>query len=179
MHPRLTELKTFIDAERRALLASAAALPVVRWTEKPAPERWSVSDVLWHLHKTESNIAGLIRKKVAEARAGGHPAETDTSSVLGALDPAKLTDRTKKIDAPTPIIPTEVVDADTVKQQLADSRAALDEALSSADGLALGTILHPHRIFGDLNLYQWIEFVGLHERRHSEQVDEAVSSLTS
>jgi hypothetical protein len=177
MHPRLTELKTFVDAERRAVLASAAALPVARWTEKPAPDRWSVSDNLWHLQKIQRSISKLIRTKADEARAAGHPLETDVSSVLDTLDLDKATNRSKPFPAPWQSTPTEVVTADVVEQQLIDSRTAFHEALDAADGLALARISHPHPVFGEIDLYQWILFVGLHERRNAEQIDEAIKSL--
>jgi len=177
MHPRLAELKTFIDAERRALLAAAAALPVARWTEKPGPDRWSVSENLWHLQKIERTISKLIHKKATEARAAGHPLETKDSSVLNTLDAGKTTDRSKPIVSPPQAVPAEVVTADVVQQQLIESRAAFHEALEAADGLALASISHPHPVLGEIDLYQWILFVGLHERRHKMQVDETVKSL--
>jgi hypothetical protein len=38
------------------------------------------------------------------------------------------------------------------------------ETLRSADGLALGTITHPHPFFGTLSLYEWFALIGSHRQ---------------
>ena len=44
--------------------------------------------------------------------------------------------------------------------------------MQQADGLALGTISHPHQFLGALNLYQWVAFAAAHEFRHAAQIRE-------
>ncbi len=44
--------------------------------------------------------------------------------------------------------------------------------MREADGLALGNFSYPHPMFGPLDLYQWLVFVGLHESRHACQIRE-------
>ncbi|MDB4916548.1 MAG: DinB-like domain protein, partial [Gemmatimonadetes bacterium] len=70
-------------------------------------------------------------------------------------------------------------DSQTVLELLDASRAVLRDALAGADGLALGSIKHTHPAFGELDLYQWVLFVGLHERRHAGQVSEVISALSA
>jgi hypothetical protein len=177
MQPRLVELLAFLNDERENLLTTASALPGARWGERSVPDRWSVSEILWHLQRTETNIAGLIAKRTTKARAEHHPQETETSSVLGRVEMAKVTDRSKRLTSPSSIAPDEVPDEATVRGLLETSRAAMRNALTGADGLALGTIMHTHPAFGELDLYQWILFVGLHERRHGDQIGEVVAEL--
>jgi hypothetical protein len=102
MHRRLTELVDFVEAQRAALLDAVYAVPEERWTERPAPGRWSVSE---------------------------------------------------------------------------SSRTELHEAMRAADGLALSSVRVTHPRLGELDLYQWILFVGQHEARHREQIDEVVEQL--
>ena len=179
MHSRLTELLGYLEAERRDLIAAASVLPRERWIERPAPDRWAVSEVLCHLHKVERGVAKLINKRVGEARAVGHPAEAEEGSLLGALDGRGISSRSIRLQAPSQVAPTETPDADTVKQQLDESRAMLREAIASADGLALAAITHPHPVLGEINLYQWILFVGQHERRHADQITEVVTAVAA
>src|SRR3954470_6729445 len=73
MHSRLTELRDYVDAQRSALLAAAEALPRERWTERPAPDRWSMTELFEHLYKVEHGCARVIAKGATEARASGHP----------------------------------------------------------------------------------------------------------
>jgi len=65
-----------------------------------------------------------------------------------------------------------------VQQQLNESREMLRAAVAEADGLALGSITHPHPVLGEIDLYQWILFVGHHEARHAQQIDEVAQSVS-
>lgn len=178
MHPRLTELLDYLDARRAAVLDAASALPSERWTVRAAPDRWSVAEVCWHLQRVESGVAKLIRKRAAEARAQGHPAEDAEGSLLGALEGRRVTDRTVRIQAPPQVTPTEVLSAAAVQALLNESRAMLRAVIADADGLALGSITHPHPVLGEIDLYQWILFVGQHEERHVSQIAEAAAAAS-
>jgi DinB family protein len=178
MQPRLAELTEYLAQQRRAVLTAAALVPSELWTERPAPDRWSISHILEHLHRVEKGAAGLLAKRIAKARAEGCPAETETGTVLGTLDHFGVSDRRgKPLVAPEIVDPTVAPDRETAERQLAESRASLLAAIESGDGLALGDIRHTHLRFGELNLYEWILFVAEHERRHAEQVAETAASL--
>lgn len=177
MHPRLSELLDYLDAQRARVLVAASSLPTDHWTVRPAPDRWSVSEVCWHLQRVEQGVAKLIGKRAGEARARGHPRELAETSVLGGLEGRGVADRGRRIQAPPQVSPTELPDAATVQQQLEESRVLLRSALAEADGLALGSIVHPHPVLGDIDLYQWILFVGQHEERHLGQITETASAV--
>jgi uncharacterized damage-inducible protein DinB len=177
MHPRLTELVEYVDAQRAALLDAASAIPPERWTERPSPDRWSVAEVLEHLYMVEHSCARVIAKRAAEARAAGHPAETATSSRLGALDGSDFRDRTTRREAPERVAPTGALSSDEVRSAVDRSRAELREAIAAADGLALESVRFAHARLGDLDLYQWILFIGHHEARHTAQVIEIMTQL--
>lgn len=60
------------------------------------------------------------------------------------------------------------------KAQLAATRAAFLETIagvSEQDGLTYG---FKHMVFGMLSVRQWIDLIGLHERRHILQVKEMI-----
>lgn len=179
MQPRLTEIVASLEAQRAAALHAASALPHERWTTRPAPDRWSVSEILEHLYRVERGIAPLVSKRAAEARESGHPEETESASVIGTFVDRGVSDRRTKLDAPERVVPTECPEASTVLTRLASSRAALLEAVASADGLALESIRAVHPRLGEINLYEWIHFVGLHEARHVGQIEETVASVAA
>ena len=178
MHPRLAELASFITAQREAVLGAADSVPRARWSESPAG-RWSVAQVLDHLQRVEAGSARLLAERVTAARAAGHAAETETSSVLGSMDGRGLDDRSTRLDAPELVAPDAQADGEAALAGLQQSRAALLEAMRLADGLALGSIKHTHLRFGEIDLYQWILFVGLHEKRHAEQLTELAGQLAT
>jgi hypothetical protein len=135
-----------------------------------------VAELLEHLQIVERSCAAVIAKRANEARAAGHPAETATSSKLDRSDRDGLLDRSKRLDAPPRVAPTGTFSADDARAGIDRSRAELKAAIAVADGLALESIRQMHR-FGELDLYQWIQFVGQHEERHTAQMAEIVSEL--
>lgn len=176
MHPRLTELLDYLDVTRASVLRAASLVPRERWVVRPAPDRWCVSEICWHLQRVESGVAKLIRKRGSEARATGHPEEPADSPLLGTHDRFGIIDRNRRIDAPPQVTPQEVPSADDAQRLLEESRVMLRAAIADVDGLALGQITHPHPVVGEIDLYEWILFVGLHEQRHLPQIGEAATA---
>jgi hypothetical protein len=177
MHSRLAEIAQYVDAQRNALLAAAAPLPHADWTTRPEPSQWSVSDVFEHLHRVERGSARLIARLATEARTAGHPPESDESSVMTSLDHARLTDRSRKIAAPERVAPEGGWSRAAAMAAIEGSRAELHAAIALADGMALQTVRAEHPRLGDIDLYQWILFLGQHEARHVPQVAEIVQAL--
>jgi hypothetical protein len=179
MHPRLVELRDILAVQRRDLLDTASAVPSDAWQTRPGPDRWSVSEIFEHLYRVERGAGAILAKRIAKAKAEGHPAETETSSVLGTLDAFRVSDLSRKLVAPELVAPTENPDRETAERRVAESRAALLAAMENGDGLALGEIRHTHLRFGELDLYQWILFVAEHEKRHVAQLRDVVQQLVA
>lgn len=177
MQRRLAELVDYLDATRAALLDIAAAIPADRFAERPAPDRWSAAELLEHLARVETSCTRVIAKRAADARARGADAETDDSSVLGALDGTPVADRTKRLEAPELVAPAGGFNREQALAALATSRAELMRVITEAEGLALGAVRYTHIRLGELDLYQWILFVGKHEERHTRQLEEIVAQL--
>lgn len=176
MHPRIQELLAYLTSAGVHLNDAVEAIPREQRGVKPAPDKWSVADVLEHLSIVETNIAKLIAKRVAEGRAAGVGPERETRTVLWTLDSARVLDRRERIEAADPVQPRGL-DADAAMAALSKAQAAIREAVIAADGLALGEITHPHRVFGPLDMYQWIAFTATHEMRHILQIREIGASL--
>ena len=177
MHRRISELVEYADAARAALLEAAATIPAERFAERPEPERWSAAELLEHLARVESGCARVIAKRAAGARASGIAAERDESSMLGALDGRRVTDRSHKLTAPEIVAPAGGFTREGSLEALGKSRVEFKRAVADADGLALGEVRHTHVVLGELDLYQWILFVGQHERRHLAQLEEIAAQL--
>jgi hypothetical protein len=177
MHPRLAELHDYLAQQRRALFDATDGVPSDAWQTRPAEGRWTISEIFEHLAKVERSAAAVVAKRVAKARAEGHPNESETGSVLGTLDQFRVSQLDRKLVAPEIVVPTENVGRETAERRLTESRAALVAAMEQGDGLALGSIRHTHLRFGELDLYQWILFVAEHERRHVAQVRDVAREL--
>lgn len=177
MHHRLTELAEYADATRAELLDAVATIPADRFTERPAPERWSAAELLEHVAAIEAGCARVIAKRAAGARDAGVGAERGESSMLGALDGRGVTDRSRKLKAPEFATPTGSVGREGALGAIAASHAQFKRAVADADGLALDEVRHTHAVLGEIDLYQWILFVALHEQRHLLQLREIAEQL--
>jgi transposase len=179
MHPRIEELLAYLTSAGVHLKDAVDAVPRELREVKPAPDRWSVAEVLEHLSLVESGIARLISTRGAEARARGLEAETETRTVLYTLDSARVLDRRERIMAREPSHPRAGLDADAAWAALLKAQTAVREAVISVDGLALGKLTHTHPSLGTLDFYQWITFTATHEMRHLAQIREIAASLAA
>ena len=172
MHPRIKELFDYLDIRREELRAAVESVPEEKRELKPAPDRWSVAGVIEHLALLETRLTGLFKKRIAEGRAAGVGLDAETSQVIAPADIALLLDRTRRLVAPETIQPKRETDAVSAWRALEQAREGFRAIILDADGLALNEIVHPHLVFGPMDLYQWIAFVGGHEARHAEQIRE-------
>jgi len=173
MQPRIQELLTYLDAQYDSLRAVFDSVPVEKREVPPNPGAWSPAGIIEHLSIVETSIGRLISTRVAAGREAGIGAETEDSSVLETFAIADAVgDRTRKIVSNERLHPTQMT-SDAAWKALDAAHAALRATVISADGMALGEIMHPHPVFGPLNLYHWVAFVGGHEARHAEQIREA------
>ncbi len=177
MHPRIAELLTYIDEQRVVLRAAIDNVPADRRSKSPGEDRWSVDEVVEHLATIEPKITSLFRARVSEARTNGLATETATSPILPELNVGQIVDRGHRLKGPNSMRPTSKLDSDAAWAQLEISRRDLRDAVADADGLALGTITHPHLAFGPFTMYKWIAFIGAHEARHADQIREIGASL--
>lgn len=70
----ITTLRTALNADRRALRAAVERVPASLRTVKPAPDRWSVAEVLEHLSIVERGALMRVRALIQEAPAVDAPA---------------------------------------------------------------------------------------------------------
>lgn len=177
MQPRITEVLTYLDGQYETLRKAFESVPHEKRDKSPAPGAWSPAGIVEHLAVVETSIGRLISARVAAGREAGLPAETDHSSVMESYAIGELIgDRTRKIVSGERSHPVQQLAPDDAWQAFDAAHASLRSAVVDADGLALGEIVHPHPVFGPLNLYHWVAFVGGHEARHADQIREAASA---
>lgn len=177
MHPRIEELLHYVDDERAKLRAAVDSVPPERRDRAPAEGVWSVAQTVDHLAATERRITAMFRRTLAEGRANGLGRETETSSQLDALNPGQFADRSRKFVGPTALTPSSDVKMDAALIALESARHDFRTAVLDADGLALNDLSAPHPVFGPLTLYRWIGFIGGHDARHAQQIQEIDRSL--
>ena len=176
MHPTLTQVLASLDDSRERLRTAIETVPAHVRDLPPGSDRWSVAAVLEHLALVAERAAGVIGKKVTEARAASAGPEDANPAVLTPQAAAMLIDRSAKREAPEAVRPGGLTYSAALARFEA-ARGALHATLAGADGLAVGNLVHEHPRFGPLNPYQWGGFVAAHELRHAEQIVEIAAQL--
>ena len=178
MQPRIQEVLAYLDAQYESLRSAFESVATEKRSTSPAPGAWSPAGVIEHLSIVETNIARLISQRIAAGREAGVGAETDHSSVIETFAAATvISDRTRRIVSGERSHPTQM-EPNAAWKAFDAAHSNLRSAVVSGDGLALGEIMHPHPVFGPLNLYHWVAFVGGHEARHAEQIREAARATS-
>ena len=178
MHPRIQEVVGVLDTYRTALEQAVSQVPPALRSTRPAPERWSVAEIIEHLSLVEARVGQLIMAQLAAARANGLGTEVETSPVGPTFNVDALLDRSRVITASEASRPNAALTTEAGLAALTERRRVLRDAIVAADGLALSSVVAPHPRFGDLNLYQWLLFIAAHEGRHTAQIREAASAVS-
>ena len=175
MHPRIRELQDYYDAQRAVLRAAFERVPATLRDRPPAPDCWSAANIVEHLAIVEARLGGMLASRIAAARAEGLGAETSDRPILPTIDLTRVLDRATRVTAPETVRPTGL-GADAAWQALERATDAVRGALRDGNGLALGSVTHPHPLFGPINVYQWLASIAAHEARHAAQIDEIAAS---
>jgi hypothetical protein len=154
----------YLDETRDGVLNAVKGLSEAQWKFKPAPDRWSAAEVLEHLVLIEEMVDGILGK-IGEAPAGA--AERDAGKV-DAMILAKVPDRSEKVQAPPPALPTGRWTSAGTLEHFLNSRMKTGAILQSASALRGHVVTHP--VFGPLDGYEWILAVAAHSERHTKQI---------
>jgi hypothetical protein len=173
MHPQLAAALGRLDSVADELRAVATSLPPSMQVRKPSPDRWCVNEVLEHISLVEQLFVKSLLTNIDTARAAGLAPEVDAPPMLGDQLRTVIEDRTSPRTAPERVVPTGRVEAAAALASIDAGHARLREVLEACDGLALSTVTLDHRFFGTLNVYQWVDLLAGHERRHLAQIMES------
>lgn len=158
-----------LQVTRTAILSEIEMLTDTEVNTKPRRDKWSIIQILHHLHLVEQSVTSALLY-------GLHKNERNP---VPHKDLQIMLDRTAKREAPQHMEPTEtLMKKQQMIQLLRNSSEALVNALHTVvneKDLIEKSLRHP--VFHDLNLYQWIQVLDLHEQRHLTQLKEAKYSI--
>lgn len=170
MNPKIQEIVDYLDEVRAEIYAAVNDLSQAQLDFKSAPEEWSISEVLSHLQVVEKGLPKLYAMLLKKAEEAGLQAEQDVSW-LSSLDAVKLDVVTEKRTAPERVLPTAGIPKAELFAAMQASRQSLKDALAPAGDYDFSGVKWPHPALGEINLYQWVLFVGKHEKRHLGQIE--------
>ena len=158
----------YLESTKANILEATRGLSEAQWNFKPAPDRWSVAQVMEHIAASEDFIRdNLLKEKVMVSPVG--PPRRDLKKTDEAVI-AMVPDRTHKADAPGPLVPTNRYGSpDGSVKHFLESRATTEEYLKTTSGLRDHVMDGP---VGKMDGYEFILFIAAHSERHLKQINE-------
>lgn len=155
----------YLESTKKAVLEATAGLSEAQWTFKAGPDRWSIAQCMEHIAASEDFIRGLVIEKVMVAPAvPGRDLKKTDDAVL-----AMIPDRSKKGQAPEPLVPTNRFGSpDGAVKHFVESRAKTEEFLKTTPGLRDHAVDSP--IGMKLDGYEFVLFIAAHSERHTKQI---------
>jgi DinB superfamily len=169
MHPRITELLDYVDAQTAVLRAAWDRVPADRRGVRPSPDRWSPAEIVHHLAIVERRVTHRLAQLIEQAKSLG--AEPETGPILPSIPTNRVAVRDQRFRTSEASEPRDT-DAERVWQDYEEARDVLKQVAASGAGLALRGVKAPHPVLGEFNGYEWIAFAGSHAARHAEQMRE-------
>jgi hypothetical protein len=176
VHPHLAAVIDRLNSARADLRTAVDAVPASVRNRRPAPDRWSVAEVLEHLSLVERLFTTRVTDAIAAVGTLGVERAAERVPLPAEIE-AIIANRENKRTAPDPAHPRAGLDADAAWAAVERSRAALLDTLRAADGLALSEVQTSHPAFGALTVYQMSELIAGHEARHAAQIREIAAAV--
>jgi len=167
------DAKPYIEKTRQELVAATQGLAGDQWTFKPAPDRWSIAEVLEHVVTTQDLVLGTVRERLAAAPPP--PADYPTAEI-DALIVNAFPDRSARFKGPEVLQPTGRVAPEEALRRFDANCTRLAEFLETTqdlrqhavESLPLKAISNGKYVFMDG--YQWGVTLAAHTARHTAQV---------
>jgi hypothetical protein len=158
----------YLESTKASVLEATKGLSAAQWNFKPAPDRWSVAQIMEHIAAAEGFVRdGLIKEEVMVSPQG----QPDRD--VKKIDDAVLTmipDRTRKAQAPDPLQPRNRFGSpDESIKHFIESRATTEQYLKTTPGLRGHVMDGP---VGKMDGYEFILFIAAHSERHTKQIAE-------
>lgn len=166
------ELVALLERSQRELEDLVRGLDADAWSRKPAPDRWSVGQVVEHLILAEQLFFDRAGEALAgEARTGWHGPAVSTEEIL-----AMVADRSRKFEAPASLAPSGELGRDEALAEFRAARAATLELVRTTDA-PLKRYAVPNPLLEEVDLRQMLIFLAAHQLRHDLQIAEVKAAL--
>jgi hypothetical protein len=158
----------YLESTKKDVLDATKGLSEAQWNFKPAPDRWSVAQVMEHIAASEDFIRnGLLKEKVMVSPAGEQG--RDVKKIDAAVE-AMVPDRSHKAQAPEPLVPNNRFGSpEGSSKHFLESRETTEQFLRSTAGLRDHVMDGP---VGKMDGYEFILFIAAHSERHVKQINE-------
>ena len=163
----------FFTRTRARVTEATSGLSDAQWRFKPAPDCWSIAEILEHMVIVEERVLGPVREQVAQAPA---PPPDRDSDLVDTIILEKLPDRSVKAKAPVFVEPTGQVPPAVALERLSHNYDSLAEYVASTPDLREHILESPPLRYltggahTDADGYQWALSAVAHDERHLRQI---------
>ena len=170
----MRSLEIIIENLARAqseLLRAADSVPADQWKTRPANGRWSAGELVCHLSAIERAILGRADKLLQK------PPKSVPFYKRFHVPMIIVERRVIRRKAPEALEPQAVGDKEEMLAELRGVRERTLAFIEETRGRDLSRYNMPHPFLGNLNAYDWLQFIASHEIRHMKQMKEIAGSL--
>jgi hypothetical protein len=158
----------YLEATKKSVVDATRGLSDAQWNFKPAPDRWSIAEVMEHIAAAEDLIRGMDESQVMKS-----PVITprDSAEVKQIDDRviAQVPDRSQKKQAPEPLKPTNRFGSpEAAEKHFLESRAETEDFLKNTPDLRAHAVDSP--MGAKLDGYEWVLLIAAHSERHTKQM---------
>jgi len=168
------------DEVRARLVERVGSLDEETQNYRADEKAWTVAEIVEHLAALERRLSKLFTMMVGKVES------VAAAAAVGAGDGPhfkpfsleELTERAcrEKYVAPEEVRPSGGVPVADSLARLRESRAAVEALRERIERADMSVAAYPHPVFGPLNFYQWLAFIGIHEQRHLDQIERLLDS---
>ena len=153
------------------LLRAADSVPAEQWKRRPSDGRWSAGELIAHLSAIERAILGRADKLLQR------PPKVVPFYKRFHIPMMIVESRLIRRRAPAELEPHTVGDKEEMLAELRGVRERTLAFIEETRGRNLSGYNMPHPFLGNLNAYDWLQFIASHEIRHMKQMREIAWSL--
>lgn len=166
----VSEIYEAIDKIRNLLKEKVSGLSDEQANLRENDAGWTVAEIVEHLAILEHGVIQIAGKLAAKAEREGGKFNGIFNPPFSFAEKA-ATLGNEKLAAPERIHPQGGITIAESLVKLDENRRVLNELRPRIEAADSSDAKFPHPFFGDLNLYEWLVIVGLHERRHLQQIE--------
>jgi uncharacterized damage-inducible protein DinB len=173
MNARLQTQFDALEKSRKALFDELKDYPDELLNKKPAADKWSAAQVLEHLVASETASLNYLQKKTLDTSRSKHAGFSGKRRLLVT----KLVFYWPLSFKAPPALEPSTSFATLKELQLRWDKVRNETLgiLSKLSNQELEKDLWRHLIAGKMNIYQMLEFFGIHFNRHRKQIEQALS----
>jgi hypothetical protein len=168
----LDHARLYLNQTQTPVIGATKGLSKAQWEFKPAPDRWSIAEIVEHIVLAQELILGPIRERLAASP----PAPERETKLVDAAVINQIPDRTSIFKAPEPLEPTGRWTPAASMERMQKNYARLIEYLETAPDLRQHLIeAAPLKAvskgaYDSMDGYQWILTAAAHTERHTKQI---------